>query len=414
MTLPFSLVVAGRYLRARKAEGFVSVIAGFSFLGIMLGVATLIIVMSVMNGFETELLKRLLGLNGHINIVSTDNQGVRDYELWRGDLMEINGINSATPIIQKQGLLNSKGSSAGVVVRGYNAQDIGDNPLFVKDLRGSLSDFKGNNIWIGTAMATNMGLRLGDEVVLLSPEGRSTPFGSVPKSLRVMIAGVFDVGMYEYNSGFVLMPLKTAQAFYDLNGRVSQISLQTNDALSSYKLSDDIAKITLGQGVRSQDWKEQNQSYFNALAVERNVMFLILTLIIIVAAFNVISGMIMMVKDKSRDIAILRTMGASRSMILRVFVMVGGAIGVLGTFTGALLGTVFALNIENIRQFLQNLSGTELFSAEVYFLSKLPAEVESGEVLLITVMSLVLSLLATIYPAWRAASIDPVEALRYG
>ncbi len=414
MALPLSFVIAGRYLRARKAEGFVSVIAGFSFLGIMLGVATLIIVMSVMNGFETELLKRLLGLNGHINIVSTDNQGVRNYELLRGDLLEMDDITSATPIIQKQGLLNSKGNSAGVVVRGYSKQDIGANALFIKDLRGSLTDFTGNNIWIGSALSTNLGLALGDEIVLLSPEGRSTPFGSVPKSLRVTIAGIFDVGMYEYNAGFVIMPLKTAQAFYELGDRVSQVSLQTKDALSSYKLNDEIAAITLGQGVRAQDWKEQNESYFNALAVERNVMFLILTLIIIVAAFNVISGMIMMVKDKTRDIAILRTVGASRGMILRVFIMVGGAIGVLGTLAGTLLGTVFALNIENIRQFLQNLSGTELFSAEVYFLSQLPAEVQGGEVMLITVMSLVLSLLATIYPAWRAASIDPVEALRYG
>lgn len=409
------IILAGRYLRARKAEGFVSVIAGFSFLGIMLGVATLIIVMSVMNGFQTELLQRLLGMNGHITVGTNAPRGLTDYEDLKLDLLNIKGITSATPLIERQGLLNAKGMSVGVLVRGMDPADLASNKLFMDKLKGSFGDFKDDGVWVGTAMAQKLGLSIGDQLTLLSPQGRSTPFGSVPKSLRIKVVGIFDVGMYEYNAGFIFMPLSLAQSFYELPYGVSQIALQTANPEKSFELRDAVDKVlTDVPGAGAQDWRDNNQSYFNALQVERNVMFLILTLIIVVAAFNVISGMIMMVKDKTKDIAILRTMGASRSMILKTFVLTGAAIGVLGTIAGTLLGTVFALNIESIRQFLQNLSGTELFSAEVYFLSTLPAEVQWHEVVLITGMSLILSFLATIYPAWRAASIDPVEALRYG
>ncbi len=411
--LPF--ILAGRYLRARKAEGFVSVIALFSFLGIMLGVATLIIVMSVMNGFQTELLQRLLGMNGHITVGTNTPRGLTDYEDLKVDLLNIKGVASAIPLIEKQGLLNAKGASVGVLVRGMDVGDLATNKLFMDKLQGDVGNFKGEGVWIGTAMAQKLQLDLGDQLTLLSPQGRSTPFGSVPKSLRIQVAGIYDVGMYEYNAGFIFMPMDTAQAFYELPYAVSQIALQTANPEDSYKLRDQVTAVLKDvPGAGAQDWRDANQSYFNALQVERNVMFLILTLIIVVAAFNVISGMIMMVKDKTKDIAILRTMGADRKTILKTFMLTGSAIGVAGTIAGTLLGTVFALNIENIRQVLQKISGTELFSAEVYFLSTLPAEVQWHEVVLITGMSLLLSFLATIYPAWRAASIDPVEALRYG
>lgn len=411
--MSLSLTLALRYLRARKAEGFVSVIAGFSFLGIMLGVATLIIVMSVMNGFQTELLQRLLGLNGHVTVVAPA-RGLMDYGPLRDDLLKIPGVTQAAPLIEQQGLLSVKGNSVGVMVRGYDFRFIQETKLLTDKLTGDVNNFKGDGVWIGSELARRLGLSLGDPMTLLSPQGRTTPFGTVPKSLTVTVSGIFDVGMYEYNAGFVLMPLETAQMFYELPYAVSEIALQTENPEDSYLIKEKVEPLLTETGARVQDWRDANQSYFNALAVERNVMFLILTLIIIVAAFNVISGMIMMVKDKTKDIAILRTMGASRALILKTFVLVGGAIGVLGTIGGTILGTVFALNIETIRQAIQKLSGTELFSPEVYFLSQLPAELQWHEVAIITGMSLILSFLATLYPAWRAASVDPVEALRYG
>ncbi len=330
-----SLTLASRYLRARKAEGFVSVIAGFSFLGIMLGVATLIIVMSVMNGFQSQLLQRLLGLNGHITIIGPQ-QGIRNFEPIASDIEHIAGVTKVTPMIERQGLLSAKGASVGIIVRAYRAQDVANTPLLVDKLTGSLKDFKDDGIWIGSAMAQRLNLKIGDQMALLSPQGRATPFGTVPKSMRVKIAGVFDVGMYEYNSGFVLMPLATAQGFYELPYSVSEISIQTKNPQTSFALTERIEPL-LSQtpGVQVQDWRDTNQSYFNALQVERNVMFLILTLIILVAAFNVISGMIMMVKDKTRDIAILRTLGA-RNRQLRGALLAEFA--ALGLVAGALAG----------------------------------------------------------------------------
>ena len=410
---PFERMMAFRYLRARKSESFVSVISAFSFLGIMLGVATLIIVMSVMNGFRTELVGRVLGLNGHMNI-SSQTGGIAPYENWPDILKSTDGVVHAFPQIEKQALFSVNGASSGVMVRGLSSQSFVEKPVLGQSIiMGDMDAFNaGNGVIIGKELARRYRLAPGDDVVLLSPQGKASPFGTIPRSRKFQISAIFDVEMYEYNQGFLFMPLVAAQQFFDMKDAVNTIEIFTADPQSIDTYRDaTIQKIPSNMVVY--DWRESNGSFFNALQVERNVMFLILTLIILVAAFNIVSSMIMLVKDKGRDIAILRTMGASRRSMLKIFILTGGMIGVAGTVAGTLLGVGFAANIESIRQGLQGLTGTELFSAEIYFLTKLPAEINWSEVVSVVVMALTISLLATLYPAWRAARLDPVEALRY-
>ncbi len=405
-------MVAGRYLRARKAEGFVSVIAGFSFLGIMLGVATLIIVMSVMNGFRAELVGRILGLNGHINVFAPGGP-MADYQQIAAQVMEVKGVTGVGASVEGQALLSLGGGATGVIVRGISPEDFIKKPIISKSLvAGDIRFFRAGGIAIGVELAKRYQLKVGDTITLIAPKGRTGPFGTIPRTASYKIAGIFDVGMFEYNSGFVFMPLNAAQAFFQLPQAVTSLEVFTADPT---KINDIRRAIELKLGDRASvmDWRDQNGSFFNALQVERNVMFMILTMIIIVAAFNIISSMIMLVKDKGRDIAIMRTMGASRRSMMKIFMLTGASIGFIGTASGALLGILFALNIESIRQFLQKLTNTELFSAEIYFLSKLPAEVEWHEVILVVGMAFAISIMATLYPAWRAARLDPVEALRY-
>lgn len=406
-------MMAWRYLRARKAEGFVSVIAGFSFLGIMLGVATLIIVMSVMNGFRAELIGRLLGLNGHLNIVA-EGKVIPDYDALATTLKaKVIGVDGIFPMVERQALLTAEGRSSGVMLRGLSAESFSKKPVLSQSIKqGNLADFEGDGAAIGVELAKRWNLKPGDRIVLISPEGKTTPFGTMPRSRTFTVKVIFDVEMYEYNSSFVFVPLEAAQAFFGLGRGVDALEVFTKDPSQSRRIARDLAS-NLTSDMRIIDWRDSNASFFNALQVERNVMFLILTLIILVAAFNIISSMIMLVKDKGRDIAIMRTMGATRRSMLKIFILTGATIGVVGTVAGATLGITFALNIESIRQFLQSLTGTELFSAEIYFLSKLPAVIDWGEVTTVIVMAFSLSLLATLYPAWRAAALDPVEALRY-
>lgn len=408
----FERMVAWRYLRSKKAEGFVSVIAGFSFAGIMLGVATLIIVMSVMNGFRAELFDRILGLNGHMNIYSQSGP-LYDYDYIQSRVEPISGIKMVVPIIESQALVSKGGSSSGVLVRGMAWKDFANREILRDSItQGKLEDFTGNGIALGEALAQKMRLRPGDKITLTSPQVKSTPFGSMPRQRSYTVALIYDVGMYEYNSGFIFMPLEAAQKFFQFDGAVTalEVFLKDPDELSVVRKA--VSMVIEGQaGIY--DWRDMNASFFNALQVERNVMFLILTLIILVAAFNIISSMIMLVKDKGQDIAILRTMGASRASMMRIFMLTGASIGIVGTLVGAALGIAFALNIESIRQFLEGLTGTELFAEEIYFLSQLPAEIEWHEVAAVVGMAFFLSVLATLYPAWRAARMDPVEALRY-
>lgn len=409
----FERLTAWRYLRAKRKEGFISVITGFAFTGIALGVATLIIVTSVMNGFKAELLNRILGINGHISIVSSVGFPFNNYKKAVSDLQSIDEIELVLPLIEKQLLISSGKSAEGAMVRGINGDDI----LKKKVMRDGFStidmaEFKGDVVVLGDKLARKLGVYINDEITLISPNGKVTAFGTVPRIKAYRVIGMFNMGMYEYDANYVFMPLEAAQTYFGLKDAVSVIDVSLKDENNLVKVRD-MLKKSVSLEAYVYDWKQTNATFFNAIDVERNVMFLILTLIILVAAFNIITGLIMLVKDKSRDVAVLRTMGATRAMIMRIFFMDGAFIGVVGTTFGVILGLLFCHNIENIRQFLQNLSGRELFSSEIYFLSQLPAKVDNMEVLLVVVITLVLSFLATIYPAYRASKFNPAEALRY-
>jgi len=413
MFSPFERLVAMRYLRARRKEGFISVIAIFSFLGIMLGVATLIIVMAVMNGFRHEMLAEILGFNGHLTIQSSKG-ALPDYEVLTKAVRGMPMVKSADPIIQGQAMVTSQGRSAGIAVRGVRPEDIKARAAIADHmLAGSLSSFSGRDVVIvGSYLAQDLGIGVGGEITLISPQSTTTMVGQIPRIKSYQVVGIFKTGMYIYDHEFAFMPLEAAQLYFKLPQSASQLEVTLDDSDRVAAASEAI-QSRIGPGFIMTDWQAENANYFSAIVVERNVMFLILTLIIIVAAFNVISGQIMLVKDKGRDIAILRTMGATRGMIMRIFLLSGASIGIAGTAAGFGLGLAFADNIESIRQAMQYLLRTKLFPDTVYFLSKLPAIVDPREVTLVVVMSLAVSFLATLYPSWRAARLDPVEALRY-
>ena len=368
MFSPFERAVAFRYLRARKGERFVSVIAIFSLVGIALGVATLIIVMSVMNGFRQELLGRILGLNGHLGVFAQDNTGLRNFDDIAARIRTLPGVASATPIVEGQVLFTSdEGGATGGLARGIRPEDLRARPLIAGNIRaGDLARFGGDDtIVIGTRLARKLGIRVGERITLVSPQGRTTVMGTVPRLRAYEVVALFEAGMQEYDSSYVFLPFGAAQVYFQHRDSATQVEVFVDDPSRVRNATREIFGALRGLPVRVLDWQDSNSSFFNAVQVERNVMFLILTLIIIVAAFNIVSSLIMLVKDKGRDIAVLRTVGATRGAILRIFLLAGASIGIAGTLIGFLIGLVFCLNIENIRQFLQGLTGTELFSAEI-------------------------------------------------
>ncbi len=407
----FERFVAFRYLFSARREGFVSVIAWFSFLGIALGVATLIVVMAVMNGFRQELFGSLVAMRGHVTVQSSSATALTESKEQLALIQSVPGVRLAYPMLERQAIAMAKNNASGVMVQGLPVNAITGRDRIKLMPETAIEQFSGDRVFIGRRMAENLNLGVGDKITLLTQQGTATAFGTMPRQKTFIVAGVFHVGMGQFDKNFIFMPLSTAQSFFKAPGQISQI-----DVFSEHdNLASNLAHVlqqAMGKTVQAIDWRHADLSIMHAVKLDRNVMFLILTLIILIASFNIISGLIMMVKDKTRDIAILRTMGATKNTILKIFFLTGASIGGVGTLLGVALGLSFALNIEGIRQFLQSMTGAELFSEEIYFLSTLPAKVELDEVLRIVAMGIGLSFLATLYPSWRASSLDPVEGLR--
>lgn len=416
MLSAFERKVAFRYLRARREEGFISVIALFSLVGICLGVATLIVVLAVMNGVRGELIKSIVGLEGHISVYA-DAKGISDYDTLSQKIAAMNGVKSALPKVEGQVMASFRGASTGAMVMGFRQGDLETKELLIHKIsEGSLEAFKqGEGIVIGSRMAQRLGIRLGDELTLISPEGRATFAGLVPRVKNYPVVAMFSIGMFAYDNGMVLLPFEEAQTYFKLsdnNGdRATTIEVMVYDADHAGVVAS--ALRTTLEGYRVYDWKTSNQHIFQAVLVQRNVMFLILMLIIVVASFNIISSLIMLVREKGKDIAILRTLGASRGSVMRIFFACGASIGVVGTLLGIALGLLIAFNTESIQIWLESMMGHKLFADELYFLSHLPAQVNYTEVWMVVAMALALSFLATLYPAKKAAMLDPAEGLRY-
>ncbi len=412
MFSPVERLIARRYLRPTKGEGFISLVAGFAFAGIALGVGTLIVVMAVMNGFRYELLSRVLGVNGHATVVSA-GPPIQDFDALTQRIRQAPGVQQAFPYVEGQVMISANGVASGALVRGLRLEDLHARPFIANNvLAGSLDRLSGENIAaIGVRMAQRMGLTVGSTLQLISPKGTATGIGTIPRVVTFKVGAVFEIGMYEYDNSFVYLSLADAQRYFQTGDGVTAIEVDVGNPDSIGQLRPGIDQA-LPQGTQLLTWQQVNSHFFTALQVERNVMFLILTLIVLVAAFNIITGLTMLVRSKTRDIAVLRSMGATKSNILRIFLLAGTAIGLVGTTLGAVLGILFAENIDSIRLFLERVTGTELFAAEIRFLSQMPARIEVGDVVSVLLMALVLSLLATLYPSFRAAATDPVEALR--
>jgi lipoprotein-releasing system permease protein len=406
--------IAFRYIRSRRAEGFISISAWFSLIGIILGVATLIVVMSVMNGFRAELVDRILGINGHLIVYKKNEPLISNYNEIVNKILDVTDVVAVTPHLEGQALAKTKNTVTGVIVRGTKWSDLAAKKLLWNSLdEAAFNNFKNKNqIIIGYRLAQRLNVKIGEYISLVSPNGIETALGSLPVSQNFIVGGYFDIGMYEYDNNFIFIPWEKAENFFSLRGIAHGIEIFLKDQSFTSVVYSKL-KNKVGNNLVIIDWKKRNSSFMNALAVEKNVMFVILTLIIIVAAFNIISSMIMLVQTKKADIALMRTMGASKYLIMRIFLLTGSVIGFLGTFLGGIIGVIFSYNIQEIRVFLTQILGQELFSPEIYFLSKLPSKINFEEVFFVISISIFLTLLASIFPAWKASKISPAEALRY-
>jgi lipoprotein-releasing system permease protein len=405
-------MLALRYLGARREEGTLSLIAGFSLVGIALGVATLIVVMSVMGGFQQELLGRILTLNGRLAVLSGD-QGISDYAPKVLELKQIPGVVGVTPILEGQGIATSGAKTQGILARGISAEDLSRRDFIAGHITGGdLKNFTGKrSVVVGQGLLDVLGLKVGDDITLISSQTIATPLGLLPRTARLTVVGSFQLGMYEYDTRFVFMPLEAAQALFGYPDRISQIEIRTAGDASLPTIERQMVEKASTYGTVV-NWERSNQGFFAVVRTQASVLFLILALIIVVAAFNIVSSLFILVKTKSAEIGILRTIGASRATINRIFIIAGLIVGGIGTLAGTVIGVLFSANIETIRQWLQSLLGVELFSAKLYLLTELPSVIGAGDVVAIVVMALVLSLLAGLYPAWRAGRLDPIDALK--
>lgn len=407
-------MIARRYLLPGKGEGFIFLVAGISLVAVALGVAALIAVMSVMNGFRAELFDRILGLNGHAVV---QGYGGR-LEAWPQVLAEtraLPGVTSALPLIEQPLMASAGGRVEGAVVRGMRLEDIKANATIAGNLRGgSLDDLHPGDgtVAIGARLAEELGIRVGDQISLINPAGRATPFGTVPRIVAYRVAAVFEVGVYDYDKAFVIMPLADAQTLLTLDNAVGMIEVVTDNPDHAKRILEPLRQKLAGIAVIN-DWQDSNSALFSALVVEQTVMFWVLSIIIIVAVFNILSSLIMLVRAKTRDIAILRTMGAPRAALMRVFMGVGTAIGAAGVAAGLVLGFTLLTFRQQLVDGVSRLTGTDIWDPSVRYLTLLPAKTDPMEVLAIVGLALLLSFLATLYPAWKAASTDPVTVLRY-
>jgi lipoprotein-releasing system permease protein len=411
--LEFSIAL--RYLKAKRQEGFISVIAIFSFVGIMIGVATLIVVMSVMNGFRYELVNRILGINSHLTVYSREGN-IRNYDEIIGKIKALPAVEYANPIVENQAMLTAHGKAAGGLIKALELGDLKHKKLIVDNIvRGDIGKLSNKNeVIIGSGLANNLRLDVGSEVKIISSETNDTILGSIPRIKTYQVAGVFESGMYEYDASTVFMNFTAAQIHFRYRDAASAIEIFGRDATQMTDLKNQVMALTNNfPALYVVDWQEANGSFIDALKVESTVMFLILTLIIIVAAFNIISSLIMLVNDKKKNIACLRTMGMSKASVMRIFLICGSMIGVAGTLMGLVIGVVFSANINNIKKFLESVTDTALFNPAIYFLSQLPSKIFISDVVVIVGMALVLSFLATIFPAYKASKSNPAEILRY-
>ena len=408
----YERMVARRYLLPHKGEGFIFVVAGISLAAVMLGVAALIIVMSVMNGFRAELFDKVTGLNGHAVLQSVGGR----LENWQPALAEARrtpGVTDAQPLIEQPLMATREGRVEAVLLRGMATDRIVGNRSFHL-VAGRLEDLQpgSNNVAIGSVLAQQLGLSVGNSITIVSPEGRATPFGTVPRIVDYNVAAIFEVGVYDYDKAFVLMPMQDAQEFLMMGNAVGMIEVTTTDADRVQAILDPL-RARLPPNVIMTDWRQMNSALFEAIQVERVVMFVVLSIIILVAAFNILSSLIMLVRAKNRDIAILRTMGASRRGVMKIFMAVGLSIGVLGIMAGLLLGFLGLYFRQPVVNFFQGVTGENLWDPSIRFLTELPSRVNPVEVTAIIVMTLIMSFIATLIPAWRASKTDPVQVLRY-